>query len=109
MKFNISAFLVAVTLLIGGLSTVISLPVLADDDDDLEGRISSVNRSSQSFVLNGITVYTTNSTEYDDGLRSFSDLAPGQEVEVDFQYQNGKYFATEIELDDDDDDDDDDD
>lgn len=39
--------------------------------DDLEGFIESVDQSSQSFVVQGITFYTTPLTDYDDGLSSF--------------------------------------
>ena len=41
--------------------------------------------------------YATPSTDYDDGLRRFADLAVGQKVEVDFEYHNGKHCATEID------------
>jgi cold shock CspA family protein len=40
------------------------------------------------------------STDYDDGLKGFADLREGQKVEVDFEYRDGKHFATEIELED---------
>lgn len=66
--------------------------------DDIEGVIESVAQNSQSLVVQGITFYTTEQTDYDDGLKSFSDLKPGQTVEVDFNYQEGKHYATEIEL-----------
>ena len=68
--------------------------------DDLEGRIQSVDQSNKSLVVQGIRFYTTESTDYDDGLKSFADLRPGQKVEIDFQYRDGKHYATEIELDD---------
>jgi hypothetical protein len=66
--------------------------------DDLEGVIESIALDSQSLVVQGITFYTTEQTDYDDGLKSFSDLKPGQTVEVDFNYQDGKHYVTEIEL-----------
>ena len=69
-------------------------------DDDLEGTIELVNPSNKSFVLEGITFYVTEKTDYDDGLKSFSDLRKGQKVEVDYKNRNGKHFAKEIELDD---------
>lgn len=68
--------------------------------DDIEGRIEAVNPADQSFVVQGITFYATPSTDYDDGLRSFADLAVGLKVEVDFRYVDGRHIATEIELDD---------
>lgn len=68
--------------------------------DDLEGNIEAINQGSQSFVVQGIEFFVTESTDYDGGLRSFSDLQVGQRVEVDFQYREEKHYATEIELDD---------
>jgi hypothetical protein len=59
-----------------------------------------VEPSNQSFVVQGITFYTTESTDYDDGLKSFTDLRPGRKVEVDFEYRDGKHYAIEIELED---------
>lgn len=72
-------------------------PALAND---LEGRIESISQSEQSFVVQGIRFFVTQSTDYDDGLKGFADLREGQKVEVDFEYRNGKHFATEIELED---------
>ncbi len=68
--------------------------------EDLEGRIESIDRSSRSFVVQGIEFFVTPSTDYDDGLRGFDDLREGQKVEVDFQYRDGKHYVTEVELDD---------
>ena len=68
--------------------------------EDLEGRIESINRSSRSFVVQGIEFFVTPSTDYDDGLRGFDDLREGQKVEIDFQYRDGKHYVTEVELDD---------
>lgn len=68
--------------------------------DDLEGRIETINKEDQSFVVQGVTFHVTESTDYDDGLRSFDDLQAGKKVEVDFQYREGKHYVTEIELDD---------
>jgi hypothetical protein len=93
MKFKI--------IIIMGLIVVLFMlpagPVLADGT---EGRIEFVYPADQSFVVQGITFYVTLSTDYDDGLRSFADLRPGQKVEVDFKYREGKHYATEIELED---------
>lgn len=71
-------------------------PALADD---IEGNIESVDAGNQAFVVQGITFYTTNSTDYDDGLTGFNDLREGQRVEVDFNYRDGKHWVTEVELD----------
>lgn len=82
------------------LGALVFLPAPALLANDLEGHIESVNQEEQSFVVQGITFYTTASTDYDDGLRGFSDLKVGQKVEVDFEYRDGKHYAKEIELDD---------
>lgn len=90
MKTMIRTFLTASMLLFLNSSAVA---------DDLEGQIESVDPNSQSLVVQGITFYTTESTDYDDDLQSFADLRPGQKVEIDFRYHDGKHYATEIELD----------
>ncbi len=91
MKFKIKMVLMLVCFML------IASTALADD---IEGRIEAVDPANQSFVVQGITFYTNPSTDYDDGLKSFADLRPGQKVEVDFQYRDGKHYATEIELED---------
>ncbi len=68
--------------------------------DDIEGRIASINPDEQSFVVQGITFFVTPTTDYDDGLRRFSDLQVDQKVEVDFVFRDGRHYATEIELED---------
>lgn len=87
------------SILFAGLSLLL-FSGAARADDDIEGRIQSVNRGEQSFVVKGIKVFATPYTEYDDGLRRFEDLRTGQEVEVEFYYHDGKQYAEEIELDD---------
>lgn len=91
MKKHLNALLASFCLVLG------SGPALADD---VEGRIESINPGEQSFVVQGIRFFVTKSTDYDDGLKQFADLKEGQKVEVDFEYRDGKHFATEIELDD---------
>lgn len=83
-------------LLTSGLA-LSATPALAND---LEGYIESINADNQTFVVQGITFYATGATDYDDGLNRFSDLQVGQKVEVDFNYRDGKHWATEIELED---------
>lgn len=82
-------------LLLGSSLVLFSGYALADD---IEGKIESVNQGDQSFVVQGIQFFTDQSTDYDDGLKSFNDLQVGQLVEVDFKYRDGKHYATEIEL-----------
>lgn len=67
--------------------------------DDLEGVIESVDTAQRSFTVHGITFYTMPGTDFDDGLRRFEDLEVGQRVEVDFEYREGRHYATEVELD----------
>ncbi len=76
---------------------VFTFPAMAED---IEGVIESVNQGNHSLVVNGITFYASDETQYDDGLESFYDLRPGQKVEVDYYLYEGRHFATEIELDD---------
>lgn len=68
--------------------------------DDIEGKIESIDKGERSFVVQGITFYVDDSTDYDDGLKGFDDLQVGQRVEVDFDYRDGRHLAREIELDD---------
>ncbi|MCU0834582.1 MAG: DUF5666 domain-containing protein [Chromatiaceae bacterium] len=72
-----------------------STAVLAED---IEGLIESIDSSSQSFVVQGIEFFVTPSTDYDDGLDGFGSLAVGQEVEVDFDYRDGRHYVIEVEL-----------
>ena len=86
-------------LLLGSLLFLFSSSVLADDLE-VEGRIESIDTSSQSFVVYGIPFFVTPSTDYDDGLRGFADLREGQKVEVEFRYREGNHYVTEVELED---------
>ncbi len=65
---------------------------------DLKGHIQFVDPNTMSFVLDGNTVYTTESTRYHDGLKGFVDLRPGQKVEVDYHNRDGRRYAKKIEL-----------
>lgn len=69
-------------------------------DNDIEGVIDSLNASNQSVVVQGIRIFTTPSTDYDDGLRGFQDLKVGQRVEIDYVMRDGQRYAQEVELDD---------
>ena len=69
-------------------------------DDDLEGKIESIDQQARSFVVNGKTIHTDDRTDYDDDLNQFSDLQVGQRVEVDYVTRDGRMLAEEIELDD---------
>lgn len=70
-------------------------------DDDIEGRIESINVAERSFVVNGQTIFATDATDYDDEYERFSDLRVGHRVEVDVEKRNGRWIAEEIERDDD--------
>lgn len=82
------------------LALTVSPGVWADDDHDTEGRIESINKQANTFVVNGMTIHTDRRTDYDDDLHSFSDLRVGQRVEVDYIMRDGRRLAKEIELDD---------
>jgi len=85
-----------------GLALALSLSsvAMADNDRDIEGEIESIDQQAQSFVVGGKTFHADDKTDYDDDLKSFSDLKVGQRVEVDYVTRDGKQYAKEIELDD---------
>lgn len=70
---------------------------LAAANNEVEGPIESVNSTEQSFVVQGITLTVNDRTDYEDGLKDFSGLAVGEEVEVNFVYEGGKHIARDIE------------
>ncbi|MFA7553932.1 MAG: DUF5666 domain-containing protein [Spongiibacteraceae bacterium] len=80
---------------LAGLALTFSSLVFSND---LEGVVESVDQAAQSFKVQGITFYTSENTDYDDGLKQFADIEVDQRLEVDFKYQDGKHYATEIEL-----------
>ena len=82
---------------LAGFISVFSISAVADD---IEGKVEAIKTDEQSFVVQGITFYVSESTHYEDGLKGLSDLQEGQKVEVDFRIKDGKHIATEIELDD---------
>ena len=93
---NLLTHAIAASLLLGMVAT----PALADSTDSMEGRIQSVDAGRRSFVIQGQTLLTNASTDYDDGLKSFADLKPGMKVKVEHSQRGGTRFAKEIELDD---------
>jgi hypothetical protein len=70
-----------------------------DGVGELKGNIESVNEEQKTFVVQSITFQATNQTEYDDGLSGFADLVEGLRVEVEFEYRQGRHYATEVERD----------
>lgn len=68
--------------------------------NDVEGKIESLNAADKTLVVQGMTFYVTDMTDFDDGLKGFDSLSTDQKVEVDFKYKDGKHYAREIELDD---------
>lgn len=70
-------------------------------NDDIEGRIESINAAQRSFVVNGQTIHATDATDYDDEYQRFSDLRVGHIVEVDVERRDGRLIATEVERDED--------
>lgn len=65
--------------------------------NDVEGEIESLDREEKTFEVQGITFHASEDTRFDDDLKSFDDLEEGQTVEVDFEYRDGRHYATEIE------------
>ncbi len=93
---NLVPHALAASLLLGTVAT----PVLADSSDSLNGKIQSVDAGRRSFVVEGQTLLTNASTDYDDGLKTFADLRPGMTVKVEHSQRGDTRFAKEIELDD---------
>ncbi|MEA5392430.1 DUF5666 domain-containing protein [Cyanobium gracile UHCC 0139] len=93
---NLLHHTLAASLLLGTVAT----PVLADSSDSLEGKIQSIDAGRRSFVVRGQTFLTNAATDYDDGLKTFSDLKTGMKVKVDHSRRGGTRYAKEIELDD---------
>lgn len=83
--------------------------VLADSIDieerielELEGTISSINETAQSFVVHGKTIFVSANTLYrdddsHDSLFNFSRLAIGDFVELDLAAQGSDFVALKIE------------
>lgn len=65
--------------------------------NDVEGEIESLDQEEKTVKVQGITFHVNDDTRYDDGVKSFDDLEEGQTVEVDFEYREGRHYATEIE------------
>ena len=65
--------------------------------NEVEGKIESINKDSQSFVVNGAEFIVTPSTRYDDGLKNFSDLKKEERVEVDYVVNDGKNYVNKVE------------
>ncbi|MDS3859280.1 DUF5666 domain-containing protein [Thermosynechococcaceae cyanobacterium BACA0444] len=85
---------------IGLASGLLMVSPVAMADNEVQGLIESVDRHSQSFVVQGINFFVTSVTDYDDGLQSFADLQPGLRVEVKFDYRNSKHYVIEVERED---------
>ncbi|NLV23929.1 MAG: hypothetical protein GXY54_04000 [Deltaproteobacteria bacterium] len=79
---------------------VLVFATLVYADNEVEGRVESINYQERSLVVQGIRFHATESTDYDDGLKRFEDLKVGHKVEIDFVYRQGKHYIKEIELDD---------
>lgn len=83
-------------------TTLVATEIEFDDDRDgagIEGRITSLDRGAQTFVVAGVTV-DYSGARFEDG--SAADLAVGVKVEVEGQFSSdGRTLrATEIEFDD---------
>ncbi|TGN40355.1 DUF5666 domain-containing protein [Marinobacter confluentis] len=71
-----------------------------EDDIEFSGPVAeNFDANTESFVINGITVFVTSDTEFDDGL-SAPDLVVGLliQVEGDYQSDGTTVIADEIEL-----------
>lgn len=68
--------------------------------NDLEGEIEAIDAAEKTIKVQGFEFAVTDKTDFDDDAEEFADLKVGQEVEVDFEYRDGKHIAVEIEADD---------
>ncbi len=75
------------------LPLIFALPVLANE---IEGPVEAIDRGSRTFKAEGITFHITEETDFDD-FDSLEEMKVGHEVEVDFEYRDGKHFALEVE------------
>jgi hypothetical protein len=90
MQKNISSILLVTGIFLSGAAWA---------DNSIEGPIESMQAGTQSVVVQGMTIFATPSTDYDDGLKGFQDLKVGQRVEIEYVMRDGKRYAQEIELD----------
>jgi hypothetical protein len=90
MKKALPSLLLASSLLLSGAAWA---------DNKIEGPIESIQTSAESVTVQGLTIFATPSTDYDDGLKGFQDLKVGQRVEIEYVMREGKRYAQEIELD----------
>jgi len=81
-------------------ATILVLPSGVAASNEVEGRVESVDAATETFIVQGISFRVTASTDFDDGLSGFHDLQPGQKVEIEFEYRDGRHIAREIELED---------
>lgn len=66
--------------------------------DDLTGVIEKVDNHARTVTVQGIVFHTTDRTDYDDGLKKFEDMQVGQRIEIDFDFEDGRHIAKDIEL-----------
>jgi hypothetical protein len=67
--------------------------------DNLEGPVTAVNATAQTFVILGHTVMVTAETSFDDSLGTFSAIVTGLQLEVSgMPDASGNIVATRVEL-----------
>ncbi|WP_043527716.1 DUF5666 domain-containing protein [Litchfieldella xinjiangensis] len=81
-----------------GLVALISASAIAQVDD-IEGQVDEVDTLAQTLTVHGITVYVTNDTEFTEELSGLEDIHAGDSVVIDYEYENSRHIAKEIERD----------
>ena len=70
---------------------------LFDNDKEITGIVEAIADDGSSLTVDGLTYTVTDKTEYE-GISSLSDLAVGDEVEVEYEDTNSGRVALEVEL-----------
>ena len=70
---------------------------LFDNDKEVSGIVEAIAADGTSLTVDGVAYAVTDKTEYE-GISGLSDLAVGDEVEVEYEETNGGRVALEVEL-----------
>lgn len=75
-----------------------------EDKNDLTGIIDAIDAPNNTLTVDGIVYTITDDTEFE-GLSGLSDLSTSEEVEIEYEKENGERIASEVEGPEEDDDD----
>lgn len=62
----------------------------------MTGAIEGIDAPNNLFMVGGIVYTVTDDTEFE-GLSGLSDLPTGEEVEIEYEEENGERIAAEVE------------